>query len=284
MEKYGFVYIWYDRKHKRYYIGSHWGREDDGYICSSRWMRNAYKIRPECFKRRILSRIYTNREDLILMEQYWIDMIDDNKLATKNTTTGKRETVRYYNVTKQVQQIWHQKEDHRKTIGQKISASKKGKKTGPRDPSVGEAISKAKKRSFQKRKEELGYTFTPEHAEKIAFKNRGRKHTEETKAKHAKDMREQWENGIRKSNGSPSEETRDKISKALTGIKRENVENYKIAHSKKYTIIMNDGTQIIANGLKKYGLENNIPYVTLFKAAQHSTRIPKYNIQSINLV
>ena len=23
-EKYGFVYIWHDRKHKRYYIGSHW--------------------------------------------------------------------------------------------------------------------------------------------------------------------------------------------------------------------------------------------------------------------
>ena len=35
MEKYGFVYIWFDRKHKRYYIGCHWGHEDDGYVCSS---------------------------------------------------------------------------------------------------------------------------------------------------------------------------------------------------------------------------------------------------------
>lgn len=27
MEKYGFVYIWYDRKRKMYYIGSHYGTE-----------------------------------------------------------------------------------------------------------------------------------------------------------------------------------------------------------------------------------------------------------------
>ena len=39
MEKYGFVYIWYDRKHKRYYIGCRWGTENDGYICSSSWMK-----------------------------------------------------------------------------------------------------------------------------------------------------------------------------------------------------------------------------------------------------
>jgi len=32
MQKYGFVYIWFDRKHKRYYIDSHWGKEDDSYI------------------------------------------------------------------------------------------------------------------------------------------------------------------------------------------------------------------------------------------------------------
>ena len=29
MEKHGFVYIWFDRKHRRFYIGSHWGTEDD---------------------------------------------------------------------------------------------------------------------------------------------------------------------------------------------------------------------------------------------------------------
>ena len=33
MEKYGFVYLWYDRKRKMFYIGSHWTTETDGYIC-----------------------------------------------------------------------------------------------------------------------------------------------------------------------------------------------------------------------------------------------------------
>lgn len=42
-EKYGFVYIWRDKKHNRYYIGCHWGTTDDGYICSSPWMKQAYK-------------------------------------------------------------------------------------------------------------------------------------------------------------------------------------------------------------------------------------------------
>ena len=68
MEKYGFIYIWRDRKHKRYYIGSHWGTEDDGYICSSPWMSQAYKHRPNDFKRRILQRVCSNRKDLLELE------------------------------------------------------------------------------------------------------------------------------------------------------------------------------------------------------------------------
>jgi len=87
MEKYGFVYLWRDRKHNRYYIGSHWGTEDDGYICSSNWMRKSYKRRPEDFKRRIISRIYTNRKDTFLKEDYYIKMI-------KQEERGKK----YYNI------------------------------------------------------------------------------------------------------------------------------------------------------------------------------------------
>ena len=60
MEKYGFIYVWYDKKHKRYYVGSHWGHEDDGYICSSSWMRKAYRRRPSDFRRRIIARVTTS--------------------------------------------------------------------------------------------------------------------------------------------------------------------------------------------------------------------------------
>lgn len=86
---YGFVYIWYDKKHKRYYVGSHKGTFDDNYICSSSWMNRAYKTRPDDFSRKILSIINTNREDLLNEEQRYLDMINDNELGKK-----------YYNLKK----------------------------------------------------------------------------------------------------------------------------------------------------------------------------------------
>ena len=77
MEKYGFIYIWRDKKYNRYYIGMHWGLEEDGYICSSTWMTQAYKIRSHDFKRRIIERVYTNRKDLYEREKYWLSFIND---------------------------------------------------------------------------------------------------------------------------------------------------------------------------------------------------------------
>ena len=89
MEKYGFIYLWFDKKHKRFYIGRHWGTENDGYICSSSNMRNNHNNRSHDFKRRIISRIYTSNEDLIIEEQRWLDMIKPEELNEK-----------YYNKTK----------------------------------------------------------------------------------------------------------------------------------------------------------------------------------------
>jgi len=86
----GFVYIWRDRKHKRYYIGSHWGMEDDGYICSSNWMKASYKRRPQDFKRRILERhISISYSELLEREHRWLAMIKDEELR-----------IRYYNLHK----------------------------------------------------------------------------------------------------------------------------------------------------------------------------------------
>lgn len=110
-EKYGFVYIWYDRKHKRYYIGCRWGREDDGYICSSRWMRKSYKRRPDDFKRRIIARIYTSKKDLLDEEYRWLKMIPKDQL-------GKQ----YYNLRNDYHAHWSAT-SNAKTIGQKISES-----------------------------------------------------------------------------------------------------------------------------------------------------------------
>jgi hypothetical protein len=110
MEKYGFVYLWYDRKHKRYYIGCHWGYENDGYICSSSWMRNAFKRRPSDFKRRIISKIYSSRVDTINKEYEWLCLISENELGKK-----------YYNLTKHKNGHWTTEEERFKTLSEKIS-------------------------------------------------------------------------------------------------------------------------------------------------------------------
>lgn len=114
MEKYGFVYIWFDRKHKRYYVGSHWGYEDDGYVCSSTWMRNAYNIRKNDFKRKIIARVYSNRKELLLKEEYYLLLIKDCELR-----------IRYYNISKSIKDPWFQHPEKLLSVSQKISIKTK---------------------------------------------------------------------------------------------------------------------------------------------------------------
>jgi hypothetical protein len=181
MEKYGFVYIWFDRKHKRYYIGSHWGTENDGYVCSSRWMRNSYKRRPSDFKRRILRRIDSSRQDLLTEEYRWLEMILENEIGIK-----------YYNLTRHLNGHWSTDDKNRLSVGQKISQS----------PHRSEKISKkAKQRAIE------GKCFT-DHArerQKIVMKNY--KHSDDTKAKISLSL----------IGRDVSDETRKKISKKHIG-------------------------------------------------------------------
>ena len=185
MSKYGFVYVWFDRKKKRYYVGSHWGTEDDGYVCSSQWMHRARAKRPEDFKRRIVARVY-ERSELQREEHRWLQMMKPHELARFNTTAKRRETTRYYNLVNEVRNAWHHDPENRKTIGQKISAAKKGKNTGPRPESVGKAISEAKKRKFAERG-----GMTEEHKAALS-RVKKKPHTDEWKAENSKRMKEQW--------------------------------------------------------------------------------------------
>jgi hypothetical protein len=145
MEKYGFIYLWFDRKHKRYYVGSHWGTEQDGYICSSNWMRKSYVRRPDDFKRKIIKRVYSNRIELLEEEQKYLNMIRPEEVKT-----------RYYNLNLSVKNPWYKHPEHVKTVGQKISASRTGKtysKRGPRTEEekrkISERTSLAMKKYFE---------------------------------------------------------------------------------------------------------------------------------------
>jgi len=113
-EKYGFVYLWYDRKHKRYYIGCHWGAVEDKYICSSNWMRDAYKRRPEDFKRRILVTSIQNRTVLLETEYKFLQMIKDEELGN-----------RYYNLSKKHFGHWSTNENKKLKLKEKISIATK---------------------------------------------------------------------------------------------------------------------------------------------------------------
>jgi len=180
-EKYGFVYIWYDRKHKRYYIGSHWGKENDGYICSSKWMLKSYQRRPQDFKRRILSRIYTNRLDTFIKEEEWLNLIKEEEIK-----------IRYYNLHLTVGH-WTMYPDKVKTVGEKISIKLKEKIAdgwSPRDSMSEEAKEKQKIRMIENnpaRKEGVG--------EKITKAKLGVKRTKEQKEKMSIVQKKKYEEG-----------------------------------------------------------------------------------------
>ena len=173
-EKYGFVYLWYDRKHKRYYVGCHWGNIDDGYVCSSNWMRKRYRRRPQDFKRRIL-KTGLSREQMYIEEQYYLDM-----------QKPEEKKIRYYNLYTKNGNLWHKYPDSVKTIGQKISFSKTGKSV-PAPSERGAKISAVKK----------GKPLTEQH--KAALRGIKKKpHTEEWKLANSIRMKDQWSNGSRK--------------------------------------------------------------------------------------
>ena len=108
------------KEEKMFYIGCHWGREDDGYICSSNWMRNDYKRHKDNFaKRRIIKRIYTNRQDLLETEYRLIQLIKDEELGKK-----------YYNLSKKHFGHWYIDKEKRLTIAEQTSKRCKGVPTG----------------------------------------------------------------------------------------------------------------------------------------------------------
>lgn len=168
-EKYGFVYIWFDRKHRRYYIGSHWGNENDSYICSSTWMRNAYRRRPKDFKRRIISR-HTNKEEMYQKEYEWLCLIKECEL-------GKR----YYNFIIQKYNLTgeHKLSEHTR---QKMSVKKKGTipwNKGKEIKVTHSDMFKNKPKISEETREKmrqakLGRKLTDEHKKKIGESSKGR--------------------------------------------------------------------------------------------------------------
>jgi hypothetical protein len=177
-EEYGFVYIWYDKKMNRFYVGCHWGRVDDGYVCSSKWMRNAYKRRPSDFRRKILTTNITDRSELLEAEFKWLSMIKESELKTK-----------YYNLSKHHFAHWSARPDA-KSIAKKSGDSRRGKSPN-NDPKM--LIERGKKISAKM----SGRTFSAEHKEKLRQAKLGKKQTERQKLKRSESLKFAWANGNR---------------------------------------------------------------------------------------
>jgi hypothetical protein len=244
----GFVYIWYDRKHKRFYIGSHWGREDDGYICSSSWMKKAYAKRPEDFKRRILARVASSYQDLLNEEIRWQSMIKPEEFAVRN---GKDTTkVRYYNF---------------RVHGAHWTTDSIKTKT------VGERISVIKRLRSQERRLETGDPLTPAQRAHVTTVNVGRTHTEEWKEESSKRLKDQWDSGVR--SRERSEETRKKISESKKGRWSEaqqaaverNAAIVADKISKDWKVTSPSGEEFLVRNLKKFCLERGLANTNITK-------------------
>lgn len=206
MEKYGFVYIWMDKKRKMFYIGCHWGTETDGYLCSSNRMRDAYRRRPNDFKRRIISRVY-DRSKLLDEEFKWLKLIPDDLL-------GKR----YYNLKKHHYGHWANS-DNRMTVAEKLAQY-----TGEKSSMYGKTHTDETKIKMSKASK--GKLKSADHRKKLSEANLGKKHSDETKLKMKLNHNRNYDDPEFKRKMSfaaknRSAETRQKISENMKRINAE---------------------------------------------------------------
>jgi hypothetical protein len=116
--------------------------------------------------------------------------------------------LRYYNLRTTSNEIWLKYPEHIKTMGQKISAAKKGKSTGPCTEETRQKIIIATKG--------VKKTYTEESYQRLLNSQKGRLHTEEWKEENSQRLTKQWASGERKGHAS-TEESRRKQSEANKG-------------------------------------------------------------------
>jgi len=232
MDKTGFIYIWHDTKRNMFYLGCHWGSEEDGYICSSNRMRDAYRRRPNDFRRRILKRDI-RREALLEEEHKWLQLIPQEQL-------GKR----YYNLTKKHFGHWSADPERSKTIGQKIS-----------EATTGKSRNKGKKPSKETRKKisdslkgrPIGYIRTEETRKKISENNK-KAQVEHRIGMHGKKHSHDTIQKMKDNNAMKNPEHVQKICEAKKGIKwLTNGISKKMAvpGTSKFSVLISSGYRII---------------------------------------
>lgn len=115
-----FVYIWFDIKRKMFYIGSHFGKMNDSYLSSSKWLSGEIRYRPLDFKRRII-KFCESKEEALQIEYNLLSKIKEKEFGQKyyNIKSGRSKGCTPWNKGKQ--NIYSEESL------QKMSDAKKGK-------------------------------------------------------------------------------------------------------------------------------------------------------------
>ncbi len=235
-EDQGFVYLWINDINSNWYIGSHKGTTDDGYIGSGIHFKKAIeKYGIENFTRCIIYEGSEYREQ----EQIYLDLLDAaNCCISYNLTNvvGLGPIMQGRNHTeesKEKMRIANTGRKHTEETKKKISDSAlKGKD----HPWYGKGGTEEERKINSERQK--GKKLSPSHRENVIKALIGRVHSDETKkkiseAKKGKSFSEEHKNNLSKSHKDKkaSEETRRKMSESKKGRKHspESIEKMRIS-------------------------------------------------------
>ncbi|MEN9388927.1 MAG: Sinorhizobium phage phiM12 [Candidatus Parcubacteria bacterium] len=115
-----FVYMWFDKNRKMFYVGQHSGSFDDEYTSSSRWLSGEIRFRPNDFKRRII-KTFSCKNEAQIYEGYLLTLIKSHEFGKKyyNIKSGKPKGTKPWNAGK--------KDPYKQSTLDKMSKAKIGK-------------------------------------------------------------------------------------------------------------------------------------------------------------
>lgn len=191
-----FVYLWIDLvgfNNMRFYVGSHKGTPDDGYVCSSKLMKEQFQNRQSDFRRIILAE--GSFEDIRKLE------------ADILRSLNVRENLKFYNQHNGDGNFYNKghSEETKRKIGQSQPTVK---------PRINELSPETLKNIGKWNK---GRVRTEEHKKKLRTANLGKKQSEETKRKIS------ISNKGKNAGRTFSSETIEKMRQAKLGKKRTKV-------------------------------------------------------------
>ena len=144
MSKQHFVYMWYDKSRKMFYVGKHSGKITDKYTSSNRWLNGEIKYRPSDFKRKIL-KLCESENAAEKLEGRLLSMISSDEWGKKyyNAKQGKPKGVAPWNKGK--------KGIYSDETLQKMSEARLGKPTtkGMANPTAADSGRKGAKKQSQ---------------------------------------------------------------------------------------------------------------------------------------